>query len=253
MRQGDRLLSTPDTDASSLPEALRGISGQAASSWLGVPLKSHSGTVGALLVQNHSEHLHYTEHDCELLVFVSTQIAAAIERKQMLARLQQSALYDHLTQLPNRQLVYDRIKLALAKARRENGHLALLYLDLDRFKEVNDTLGHAAGDILLQDTAQRIVQCMRAADTVARFGGDEFVVLLENIDCPESVTIVTERIFDVLRQPFKLMDKEVSIVPSIGLAMYPQHGSDEQSLLEHADSAMYKAKKNGGDALQLSA
>src|SRR5690606_6600544 len=148
--------------------------------WLGVPLKSGQGVMGALVVQNHADNGHYSEQDRELLQFVSTQIAVAIERKQLIDGLQRMALYDQLTGLPNRELFHDRMQLALARARREQGQLALLYLDLDRFKYVNDTCGHAAGDLLLEMVARRIEQCVRTSDTVARFGGDEFVVLLEN-------------------------------------------------------------------------
>ncbi|KJS09836.1 MAG: diguanylate cyclase [Gammaproteobacteria bacterium BRH_c0] len=247
---GQALLLAPGT-AADMPAALRELMGNHSRSWLGVPLKSGQGVMGALVVQNHADHGHYSEQDRELLQFVSTQIAAAIERKQLLEGLQRMALYDQLTGLPNRELFHDRIRLALARARREQGQLALLYLDLDRFKVVNDTYGHAAGDLLLEKVARRIEQSVRASDTVARFGGDEFVVLLENCGRAEDVGVIADKIRNALNQPFDLEGQSVTVVPSIGTAFYPRHGDDEKQLLRIADEAMYSAKKAGGNRVQL--
>lgn len=215
-------------------------------SWLGVPLRSHRGIIGALLVQS-SAATRYSERDQELLQFVSTQVAAAIERQQMLSHLQFMAQYDQLTQLPNRELLRDRLHTALARARREQSQVALLFLDLDKFKQVNDNLGHAAGDQLLQGVAQRIQLCLREADTVARFAGDEFVVLLEDFHSADHASVVAEKIRQSLNQPFELCGQNQTILPSIGIALYPQHGQDAQQLLQHADNAMYRAKQSGGN------
>src|SRR6202035_1236248 len=125
-------------------------------------------------VKSYLDGVCYSEKDQELLQFVSTQIATTIERQQMQARLQHMAQYDQLTARPNRGFLCDRLKVALSTARREQGRLSLLYLDLDKFKQVNDTLGHDVGDLLLQEVAKRLTQCMRESDTVARVGGDEF-------------------------------------------------------------------------------
>ncbi len=255
IRSGQALLLTPD-DAAGVPEELRhhaqAVAGDYSRSWLGVPLESHSGTIGALVVQSDADNAHYTKNDQELLQFVSTQIAAAIERKQMIASLQQLALYDRLTRLPNRDLFHDRMQLALARVRRGHVQLSLLYLDLDKFKEVNDTFGHGAGDLLLQEVARRLEQCVRAEDTVARFGGDEFVVLLENIGSPEHTALVIEKIRSALNQPFDLAGKKINILASIGVAHCPLHGDDEKQLLRHADEAMYLAKRGGGNQFQIS-
>ncbi len=250
---GEALLLTPANN-SGLPEDIRrhaqAVVGNDSRSWLGVPLKTQNGTIGAIVVQSNVDDAHHTEEDRELLQFVSTQIAAAIERKQMIASLQHMALYDRLTQLPNRELFHDRMQLALVRARRGQLQLSLLFMDLDKFKEVNDTFGHAVGDLLLQKVARRLEQCVRAGDTVARFGGDEFVVLLENIGLPEHTALVIEKIRSALNQPFELAGQSMNIVASIGVAHCPLHGNDEKQLLRHADEAMYLAKKSGGNRVQ---
>lgn len=214
-------------------------------SWLGVPLKSHSGVLGALVLKSFSAEHHYSEKNMELLQFASTQIAAAIERKQMMARLEHLALYDQLTSLPNRTLFYDRIHSAMARAKRNHGIFSLLYLDMDKFKAVNDNYGHTAGDLLLEQVARRLECCVRECDTVARFGGDEFVVLLENIERPEQSVAVAEKIYTCLSQVFVLAEHNVTILPSIGIAHFPQHGDNEKDLLRHADEAMYFNKNQG--------
>ncbi|WP_137886646.1 diguanylate cyclase domain-containing protein [Pseudomonas sp. 2FE] len=250
IRTGQPLLLTAET-LTALPEHLRAVGGRNSLCWLGVPLNSHKGTIGALMVKSYSGGARYTEKDKELLQFVSTQVAAAIERKQLHARLQYMAQYDQLTNLPNRALLHDRLRTALARARREQGRLSLLYLDLDKFKQVNDTFGHAAGDRLLQEVANRLKQCVREADTVARIGGDEFVVLLESIQVPEHASIVAEKIRSALNQPLDMEGHSLHILPSIGVALYPEHGDEEKQLLKHADEAMYFAKKNGGNRFQM--
>jgi diguanylate cyclase (GGDEF)-like protein/PAS domain S-box-containing protein len=216
---------------------------QSLQSWLGVPLKSHTGVMGALVLKSFSPKHQYSKKNTELLQFVSTQIAAAVERKQMMARLEHLALYDQLTHLPNRTLFYDRIHSAIARAKRNQKIFSLLYMDLDKFKAVNDNHGHMAGDLLLEQIARRLESSMRECDTVARFGGDEFVVLLENIDTPEQSNAVAQKIHASFSQPFELMGYSATIYPSIGIAHYPQHGDNEQALLRHADQSMYENKK----------
>lgn len=216
--------------------------------WLGVPLKSHSSTIGVVVVKSYPGGVEYSEKDQELLQFVSTQIATAVERQRMQIRLQHMAQYDQLTGLPNRGLLYDRLKSALSIAHRERVQMSVLYLDLDKFKHVNDTLGHGVGDLLLQAVARRLEQCMRKSDTVARIGGDEFVVLLRSIREPAQATRVAEKIRCALCLPFTLGDHDLLIVPSIGIAHYPEHGESEEQLLKYADHDMYRQKK--GAALQ---
>ena len=160
-------------------------------------------------------------------------------------RLQYLAHYDQLTQLPNRILFGDRLKQAMAQARREQTQVAILFLDLDGFKAVNDTLGHNAGDELLLQVAQRLSGCLRATDTVARFGGDEFTIVLPAIDSRESVVRIAHKIGEEIARPFTLDGHDAHITTSIGISLYPDDSKTPQQLLEYADNAMYYAKRHG--------
>jgi len=251
-RTGRTLLITPESEHR-FPARATSTAGKDPLYWLGVPLGSGEGTIGVLVVHSYSRATRYSEQDQELLQFVSAQVAAAIERKQLHALLQHNAQYDALTDLPNRELLKDRLGTAITRARRDGEQLGLLYLDLDNFKQVNDTLGHAAGDLLLQAVASRLIRSVRESDTVARIGGDEFVVLLEGIRLPEHACMVAGKIRHALNQPLLLADSSVRILPSIGIALYPQHGEETRQLLQHADEAMYVAKKLGGNRVQLAA
>ncbi|HUW25799.1 MAG TPA: CHASE domain-containing protein [Gallionella sp.] len=173
------------------------------------------------------------------------------ERKQAEDKANYLAHYDTLTSLPNRTLITDRIRQALAKARRDNTRMALMFVDLDFFKPINDEFGHAIGDLLLQATAQRLQDCMRESDTAARTGGDEFIVLLPTIEVDIDAMVVAEKICQVLGQPFELAGYCLSISCSVGVAIYPEHGSDGEQLLKHADSAMYHAKQSGRNNVKM--
>jgi diguanylate cyclase (GGDEF)-like protein/PAS domain S-box-containing protein len=243
IRTGLPILLTPDQSTPHVGfEAL--VTEQHSPCWLGVPLNSQNGTsIGALIVKSVPGGERYTEQDKELLQYVCAQVATAIERKQLHARLQRMAQYDQLTQLPNRELLRDRLKTALDAAREGHGRMALLYVDLDRFKQVNDTHGHAVGDMLLQTVANRLKGCVRESDTVARIGGDEFVVLLHSIHASGDADGVAGKIRQVLAQPLRLDGHSLHIQPSIGVAQYPEHGTEEKQLFRHADEAMYSAKR----------
>ena len=171
------------------------------------------------------------------------------ERKLSEARIQTLAHYDSLTGLPNRALFYDRLQQAMALARRERHELAVFYLDLDRFKAVNDTLGHAAGDEILKAAAGRIRQQVRASDTVARVGGDEFAVILPRIASREDTARLARKIIEALSSPFQLhlpeqgAPKDVGIGTSIGIAVYPAAAAEIDELIKAADHAMYEAKR----------
>lgn len=155
------------------------------------------------------------------------------------------AHHDALTGLPNRILFQDRLNQALAKARREKESIAVLFLDLDGFKLVNDTRGHDVGDALLRESAKRILSCVRDSDTVARMGGDEFTVILSNISSPNSTDRVVSKIVESIADPYVLNGKSCSVSVSIGIALYPEHGETSEQLLKIADAAMYLAKQAG--------
>lgn len=167
------------------------------------------------------------------------------ERRNTESQIEFLAYHDPLTRLPNRLLLEDRFKQILASAMRENTKLAVLFLDIDKFKQVNDTLGHAAGDQLLQMVAQRLQQSVREVDTVSRIGGDEFVVLLTDLPTIDTVTHIAGKILAQLSKPFAIEKTEITSSLSIGIALYPDDGQDLDTLLRMADASMYHAKNCG--------
>ena len=170
------------------------------------------------------------------------------ERRQAEERLRVVATHDPLTALPNRTLLHEYLSHALAKAQRYNRQLAVLFIDLDRFKNVNDTLGHEAGDLLLQIAAQRLSDCVRETDTMARQGGDEFVVLMDELFDLGPVAGVCQRILDAMARPFIVHGQEVLLTASIGISVFPEDG---RTLLKNADIAMYRAKEKGKNNYQF--
>lgn len=183
-----------------------------------------------------------------LTAFSVRDITRRKQQEEQLARL---AYYDALTGLPNRRLFYDRFMQSLISARRYRRRLALLYLDLDDFKRINDTYGHATGDELLVVAFARLTHSIREPDTVCRMGGDEFVVLLPHCEENGDVEKIARRIADALRQPFDLNGDHIRISSSIGAAIFPKDGLDGETLLRNADSAMYSAKLLGKNDLQF--
>lgn len=174
------------------------------------------------------------------------------ERAKTLARMSRFAYHDQLTQLPNRRLFNDRLRVAVAQARRSGGRMAVLMVDLDRFKPVNDAFGHGVGDQLLKTVARRMQQCLRESDTLARLGGDEFVVILPQVEEKGAAFSVAEKIRVALEAPFDLPGGyRVSIACSIGIALFPEHGDDGEMLVEAADQAMYEAKAAGRNCLRM--
>ncbi len=164
-------------------------------------------------------------------------------------KMRSVAQHDALTRLPNRVLLDDRLKQALAFARRNHTRLAVMFIDLDKFKPINDHLGHDAGDMVLKEVARRIRNALRESDTVARIGGDEFVVLLPTIATEEDARLVAETIRHSLDRPFALDGRKILLTSSIGVAIYPEHGSDENQLVRNADAAMYRTKACAGDGV----
>jgi diguanylate cyclase (GGDEF)-like protein/PAS domain S-box-containing protein len=186
----------------------------------------------------------------EITHYVAT-FSDVTEAKANEARIQHMAHHDFLTGLPNRFLLTDRFKQVAAAAERNETRYALLFIDLDRFKNVNDTLGHSIGDQLLRDVASRLGSIVRGTDTLSRQGGDEFLVLLGEVETPETAAIVARKLMQILGEPFLLDGHPITVTPSIGIAVSPEDGTDLDSLLKHADLAMYDAKQQGRNNYQF--
>ena len=170
----------------------------------------------------------------------------------MTEELRHMAQHDPLTGLPNRALFSDRLNQELARAKRQSGRLAMVFLDLDYFKPINDNFGHDVGDEVLRQVATRLQECVRATDTVGRMGGDEFVVLLAQLSESDSISTLAEKLHQTLRQPFVVAEHEMSVSCCIGVAVYPENGVDALALTKGADEAMYRAKEAGRDCVRLS-
>ncbi len=247
-------------------------------SWLGVPLKNDDEVIGAMVIQSYRKNTNYTQQDAELLNFVSHHVAIAIkrreaidyerkahdileyqvkartaaledeikQRKQVEEQLKYTAAHDSLTGLPNRSVFINLLNHAIAcRKRRKEFQFAVLFLDLDRFKIVNDSLGHHAGDLLLKLVATELKIIVRDKDTVARQGGDEFVILIEDIDSKEEAFDIAKRITELLQQPFIVENQSVFIGTSIGLLFSDDRYENADFMLRDADTAMYHAKDSG--------
>ena len=178
-------------------------------------------------------------------------IRYAIERKAFEARLAERAHFDPLTGLANRALFQERLKHALARAKRTDRRGALMFIDLDRFKAINDTLGHQVGDHVLQLAAEQLRRSVRQSETVARLGGDEFTILLDPVEDMTGTALAAKRILCALEAPLAVCGKEVSVTPSIGIAIFPDQATDPDSLLRYADAAMFRAKSLGRNNFQI--
>ena len=183
---------------------------------------------------------------------MQTQIVAHLsELNEQRKALDHQAQHDTLTGLPNRRLFFDRLGHAIVSSRRTGNHFAVLFVDLDRFKEINDTLGHAAGDGVLVNLAKRLKAAVREADTVARLGGDEFVILLDTINDPQHVMVVVRKLHELFQGAMQIDGNEIRVHASIGVSIYPEDGKDADELMQNADQAMYKSKKDGGNTSRV--
>lgn len=185
------------------------------------------------------------------LVAFADNLGSAIRRQRGEEQIQFQAFHDLLTGLPNRMLFNHRLPLAIAHARRRQEPLAVMFLDLDRFKQINDSLGHEYGDQLLIQATQRLQTCLREEDILARWGGDEFTLCLPTLQSSDDVIKISQRLLETLRHPFQIAQKHLEISGSIGIALYPQDGKDIDTLLRHADAALYRVKEEGRDHYQF--
>lgn len=181
-------------------------------------------------------------------VIVFRDVTAA---RALALRMTYSAQHDFLTGLPNRMLLNDRVNQAIALAPRSVRKIALMFLDLDGFKQINDSLGHQVGDKLLQSVAKRLVRCVRGADTVSRQGGDEFVVLLSEVEQPDNAATTAKRMLQAVAEPHSIDRHALHLTTSIGVSVYPVDGQDAETLIKNADTAMYQAKENGRQGYQF--
>lgn len=168
-----------------------------------------------------------------------------MERRRAEEKLRHVATHDGLTDLPNRSLLMDRLKTSIARANRDQDKCAVVFIDLDGFKPINDTLGHDKGDLVLQETARRLKDCVRQTDTAARFGGDEFVIVLSDVNKAEDAIPVAEKLLQSIAEPIPFEDGEAKIGASIGIALYPDHGDNAEAVIKSADDAMYDIKAGG--------
>jgi diguanylate cyclase (GGDEF)-like protein len=252
--------------------------------WLGAPLFDTDRVIGAVVVQTYSEDESYDERDLELLRFVSYQIASSLQRRRSAERLLQAnaeleqrveertrelrgeiqvreqveallkhqVLHDPLTSLPNRVYLRDRIERALAVVRRDRDYrFGLLYIDVDRFKLVNDSLGHLAGDQILQEVANRLAGSVREPDVVARLSGDEFAILLEHVQIPETATRIARRVLRAMERPIEVSGQQIQVGASIGMAIGDHRYGSVDAVLRDADTALYRAKSTGRNRLVL--
>ncbi|MDO8251345.1 MAG: diguanylate cyclase [Rhodoferax sp.] len=194
------------------------------------------------------------------LVEVKTRIHNMLEVRLLYKELERYshaqeslALHDALTGLPNRRLLVDRLSLAIAHARRCKCTMAVMYLDLDGFKQINDTLGHDAGDALLSMVAARLVATVRQEDTVARLGGDEFVIALSGLSHGDGVAELVPKVIQAVSQPYTIQGRSVNMTTSVGVSVYPTHGEDVETLMKSADLALYEAKRSGKNDYRISA
>jgi diguanylate cyclase (GGDEF)-like protein/PAS domain S-box-containing protein len=229
-RSYDELIAQPERDADVL-----------------VGMKSHYVCKdGSLLPFESTRHVLHSG-DTTIIAAISRDIRARLAIEEKVSYLAQ---FDALTGLPNRNLFQDRLTQAMALAKRNDWPMAVLFIDLDRFKLVNDTLGHGAGDKLLKEAAERLRSCVRASDTVGRLGGDEFAAILSELAKPGDAGLVAQKIVDVFKLPFDLEGKETYVTASVGVTLYPADSDNAEALVVNADAAMYRAKEEGRNNYQ---
>ena len=232
-------------DYSNAPDRLSVLGDEGLEAAMSAPVEENGRVIGALTVATHRKGRTYSETEQQMLVSIAGHASVALTNARSADSMEHLAFHDLLTGLPNRALFVDRVTRALARSGRTPQTTAVLFADLDNLKEINDSLGHAAGDQLLKMVARRLQEALRPSDTAARFGGDEFAVLLEDIGSHEQVIRACERIMASLGAPLDILGTTVEPSASIGIALSGKEADNADRLLRHADLAMYEAKAAG--------
>ena len=254
IKTGQSILVNPEQSDFLIKSNSIDIQGTECIDWLGIPLKigeSNKTTFGAIVVQSYNDKIRFSENDKKILLFVSDQIAMAIKRKIDNIEIKRQAFYDHLTGLANKILFNDRLEQTIFNCDRTNTQAAVLFIDLDNFKFINDSMGHTAGDELLKLVSNRLQRCLRKTDTISRWGGDEFTVILPEIKNVRHVINLCSRILNKELKNVVIENQELRITASIGISLYPDDGKDIEELIKNADTAMYKSKELGKNQYQL--
>ncbi|WP_299409730.1 EAL domain-containing protein [Acaryochloris sp. IP29b_bin.148] len=212
---------------------------------LAVPIIVNNNFWGFIELHDCSDHYQWSDQEEAILRTMAASVSAALERQDKDEIIHQQAFHDALTGLPNRVLFAERLDQALAEAHRNHTHLAVMFMDLDRFKTINDTLGHSVGDELLKEVANRLQSCLRGGDTVARWGGDEFTLLLSTVRNIEDATGTAQRILNAFKEVVEIDHHEIYVNASIGIACFPDDGQNSEGLLQNADVALYQCKEQG--------
>lgn len=210
-----------------------------------IPIEEHGKLLGFIGLDSVASLKVWPGEHLKLLKILANLLADGLIKIQSEKKSEYLAYYDHLTGLPNRTLFADRLTQALHLAKRNERFIAVMFMDLDRFKTVNDTIGHSGGDTIVQEVAKGLARRLRKADTVARFGGDEFLIMLNNIPDSKHITGIADKIMRLFENPFMVNGQEFFITASVGVAVYPFDGEDAETLIKNADIAMYKAKSRG--------
>jgi len=218
---------------------------QGVKSLVAIPVEENGTTLGFMGLDSVTTTKKWSKYHIELLRILSNLLADGLIKIKSEQAIEYMAYYDHLTGLPNRTLFSDRLTQAIHLAKRNEKFVGVMFLDLDEFKTINDTLGHSVGDVLLKGIAQSLAQRIRQTDTVARFGGDEFLILVNNLSNDKYMDKIAENIMEVFTHPFSINDREFYVTGSAGVAVYPFDGEDVETLVKNADVAMYSAKTKG--------